>query len=164
MSAIVADLTTVIERMFDRWENAFAAARAYDYTPGEMAKDMAEGWMDAAYLSMLASARLSGLELQTTETLPIARFIVTDKTVDVTQVIRVYRNGTTKENLTRAGGFNIPNAHYNVTMAVDGRRYLYVKLLSPTVPAGTGAGVYAGNVTNGAGGPVVARVVVVWPG
>jgi hypothetical protein len=166
MSAIVADLTTVLERIFDRWEKAFAAVRAQDYSAADLAKDMTEGWMDAAYLSMLPGARLGGLKLDLSSRLPVARFIVIDKTAPITQVIRVDGGaGTIKDPLTKPATPPIPIASYAATLATDGASYLYVTLNCPAVPAATVAGVYAGMVRDtAAGNAPIARVIVVWPG
>jgi hypothetical protein len=147
MSAIVADLTTVLERMLDRWERAFAAMRTEDYSAADFAKDLADGWMDASYLSMMPGARLGGLKLELTKRLPVARFIVTDKTAPMTKVIRVDGGaGTMKDALSKPMVAPIPAANYTATLAIDGEKYLYVTLDCPAVPAGTVAGVYAGMV------------------
>ncbi len=168
MSAIVTDLSKVLERCFDRWEEAFDSVRQQDYTPAEFAQDLAEGWMDAAYFSMLPGARLAGLNLSLTTYLPTLRLIVLDKTVQMTDVVRVNRGGagTQNDNLTHSAG-NIPAANYVSSLATNGkRRYVFVTLDSPTIDGlGLGAGVYSGMVRDsGAGNAPLCRLIVVWPG
>jgi len=123
--------------------------------------------MDAAYLTLLPGARLNGLELRTTGHLAIARFIVTDKTAPMTQVVRVDGAlGVLPDPLTNSALPQIPAANYNAVLALDGTNYLYVTLDCPAIDAiPTAAGVYAGFVRDTApGNTPIARIIVVWPG
>jgi len=167
MGAIVADLQTVLERIFDRWEKAFWSIRVQDYTATDAARDWADGMMDATYLAMLPAARLNGVEINTQGRLAIARFIVTDKSADITQVVRVEGGtGTVNNNLTHPTHPAIPAAgNYTTTLAVDGTSYMYVTIKCAAIngiPAA--AGVYTGIVNDTGTGAQLAKIILVWPG
>lgn len=167
MGSVIADMNTVLERMYDRWAFAMDAVRAGDYTSEEFAKDATEAWSDAIYYCVLPYARIGGLKLEPTTAVPVARVIVLDKTQPKTTVIRV-RGGTpplSLDHLTRANTTDqINNTDYSATVAVNGKAYLFVRIDCPTIDAtGLSAGVYEGDVRD-SGGDTIARVAVVWPG
>ena len=169
MGAIVSDLQKVMERIFDRWENAFWAIRGQDYTAADAARDWADGMMDATYLAMLPGARLNGLKLETQGRLAVARFIVTDKSAPITQVVRVEGGtGTINNNLTSHAPLPaIAAANYSTTLATDGTSYMYVTIdcvAIDTPPGAQPAGVYTGIVNDTGTGAQLARIILVWPG
>jgi hypothetical protein len=166
MASLIADLTTVIERMYDRWAFAIEAVRARDYTPEQAAIDATEGWIDATYLSVLPLARLGGLEIKITSAVPVVRFIVTDKKATLTQVVKVAGGtGTTLDNLTNSTANSISALLYTATLATNGTNYLFVTMDCTKVDGvPTPAGVYEGYVKDSGGGDRIARIQVVWPG
>jgi len=167
----IAQYSDIIDRSLDRWENAFEAARAATYSPGQFAQDMAESWADwALYTAMPLSC--FGLDISARPAVPTVEFIVTDNTVPpMTQMVRVPQiNNVTaaaSPNLNRPGTTTpplIPAANVITTLA---GMYLKITLDVPGIAALTGmatvtANVYSGDVLGTGPNVAIAHVKVVW--
>src|SRR5262249_10021419 len=171
----IAQYANIIDRNLDRWETAIEAARAATYTPGQFAQDVAESWTDWALYAALPLSSF-GLDISVRAAVPTVEFIVIDKTVALTKVVKVPQiNNVTaaaSQNLSRPGATAIapfiPNSNVSATLA--GTEHLYVTLDVPGIAALTrgpgplSADVYTGDIKGMPANVTIAYVRVIWPG
>jgi hypothetical protein len=167
MAAKIGELTSIVERWYDRLDRAVEQARSQDYSAGQFAADVAESWVDLTYGMLLPWSWAGQIDVNVRPVLPVIRFDITAK-VDVTKSIAVTAPATAttaqSANLTVAGGSKtiLAAAHVSAALASG---YLFVKLHSLTaVPASATMDVYEAIVVAMPGAKQIARLRVFWPG
>jgi hypothetical protein len=147
MASVLVELTNIINRWYDRWGKAIAAARVGQYAPARFATDVADTWLDAG--------------------LPVLQFLVPPTKPDATQFVQVQppagTTGAAASPLSAPGGSpTIPAANVNVVLSGT---YIIVSLVNlSSVPASSTANVYSADLRATPSSTMIAQLQVVWPG
>jgi hypothetical protein len=167
MAAKIGELTSIVERWYDRLDRAVEQARSRDYSADQFAVDVAESWVDLTYGMLLPWSWVGQIDVNVRPVLPVIRFDITAK-VDVTKSIAVKAPAAAiaaqSANLTAGGGAKIIPAAAHVSAALASG-YLFVKLHNlAAVPAAATMDVYEAIVVAMPGATQIARLRVFWPG
>lgn len=165
VDTLSAELTGVVERWFDRWQKAIAAARVANYPYQQFAADVTETYVDGAWATILPWSLLGPIQVTLTPPFPVVRFHVDAAKQNATRVVPIQSvpgsTGAKSANLRSAQNQVIPNTHVDATLAANGYLVVTIKNLGQvTAPAD----LYVGDVLAQPTSTVIARLEVAWPG
>jgi hypothetical protein len=167
MASVLVELTNIINRWYDRWGKAIAAARVGQYAPARFATDVADTWLDAGLASALPLMGLGQVDVTIKPAIPVLQFLVPPTKPDATQFVQVQppagTTGAAASPLSAPGGSpTIPAANVNVVLSGT---YIIVSLVNlSSVPASSTANVYSADLRATPSSTMIAQLQVVWPG
>jgi hypothetical protein len=157
---LTAEVSKVLERWFDRCQDAVAAARNGCYSYQQFARDMTETWVDGSYIAVFPVTLFNGITVTLNQPFPCLciKLCTRSDTSRVLSVSNLPTGPISSEDLTDSFGNKIPAANVTLTKGV-GSVTVALKVSALAIPGG----VYKGRILDSTTGSALAQIVVELP-